>query len=108
MSRGNRREAIFEDDQDRRRFLVTLGEACEKTGWKVQEAAEQRIKRIVQEELKSLGWKSAELGRRLKGDPEKIRIARRLRTEMTVTLKWMAVCLVMGTWTYVANRLYHG
>ena len=35
MSRGNRRETIFKDDQDRRRFLVTLGEACEKTGWKV-------------------------------------------------------------------------
>ncbi len=31
MSRGDRREAIFEDDQDRRRFLETLQEGCEKT-----------------------------------------------------------------------------
>src|SRR5437868_6269367 len=27
MNRGDRREAIFEDDQDRQRFLSTLGEA---------------------------------------------------------------------------------
>lgn len=36
MSRGDRREAIFEDDRDRRRFLETLQEGCEKTGWQVQ------------------------------------------------------------------------
>lgn len=35
MNRGDRREAIFEDDQDRRSFLATLAEACDKTGWQV-------------------------------------------------------------------------
>src|ERR1700727_1580603 len=35
MNRGGRREAIFKDDQDRQRFLATLGEACGKTGWEV-------------------------------------------------------------------------
>ena len=35
MNRGNRKEAIFRDDQDRERFLTTLGEACQKTGWQV-------------------------------------------------------------------------
>ncbi|MCX6911726.1 MAG: transposase, partial [Verrucomicrobia bacterium] len=35
MNRGDRREAIFEDDQDRGRLLETLTEACEKTGWQV-------------------------------------------------------------------------
>ncbi len=35
MSRGDRREAIFRDDEDRRRFLTTLEEACGKTGWQV-------------------------------------------------------------------------
>ncbi|HSA02676.1 MAG TPA: hypothetical protein P5055_18240, partial [Candidatus Paceibacterota bacterium] len=35
MSRGDRREPIFRDDTDRRGFLATLGEACEKTGWQV-------------------------------------------------------------------------
>ena len=35
MNRGDRREAIFLDDEDRRRFIAALGEACDKTGWRV-------------------------------------------------------------------------
>ena len=35
MARGNRREAIFRDDADRRFFLQTLGEACAMTGWRI-------------------------------------------------------------------------
>ena len=35
MNRGDRREAIFRTDQDRRLFLETLGQACLKTGWQV-------------------------------------------------------------------------
>ncbi len=35
MSRGDRREDIFLDEEDRRRFLRTLGEACERAGWRV-------------------------------------------------------------------------
>jgi REP element-mobilizing transposase RayT len=33
MARGNQGQPIFRDDRDRRRFLETVGEACEKTGW---------------------------------------------------------------------------
>ena len=35
MNRGDRREAIVLDDPDRKRFLDTLGETCQKTGWQV-------------------------------------------------------------------------
>jgi len=35
MNRGDRREPIFKDDQDRTQFIATLGEACEKTAWEV-------------------------------------------------------------------------
>jgi REP element-mobilizing transposase RayT len=35
MNRGDRRERIFMDDADRRRFVDTLGEVCAKTGWQV-------------------------------------------------------------------------
>jgi REP element-mobilizing transposase RayT len=35
MNRGDRREPIYADDQDRLLFLETLGEACEKTDWQV-------------------------------------------------------------------------
>src|SRR5450432_1203821 len=33
--RGDRRENIFEDDADRARFLETLAQACQRTGWKI-------------------------------------------------------------------------
>ena len=35
MNRGDLREPIFRDDEDRRQFITTLGEACAKTGWQV-------------------------------------------------------------------------
>ena len=35
MNRGDRREAIFGDDEDRERLLQTLTEARRKTGWQV-------------------------------------------------------------------------
>jgi putative transposase len=35
MARGNQGQVIFRDDKDRVRFLETLAEACEKTGWRV-------------------------------------------------------------------------
>jgi len=35
MARGNRCDSIFLDDEDRRMFLKTLGEACKMTGWRL-------------------------------------------------------------------------
>jgi putative transposase len=35
LNRGDRREDIFLDDEDRQRFEDTLGETCVKTGWQV-------------------------------------------------------------------------
>ena len=35
MNRGDRREPIFNDDFDRKRFVATLGEVCVKAGWQV-------------------------------------------------------------------------
>jgi len=34
MARGTRREPIFLDEEDRRYFLKTAGEACTMTGWR--------------------------------------------------------------------------
>jgi hypothetical protein len=33
MNRGDQREAVFRDDEDRQKLLATLGEACRKTEW---------------------------------------------------------------------------
>jgi REP element-mobilizing transposase RayT len=35
MDRGDRSEDIFHDHEDRRRFLLALGQACGRTGWRV-------------------------------------------------------------------------
>ena len=35
MDRGDRLETIFRDDGDRELFLKTLGQACERSGWRV-------------------------------------------------------------------------
>jgi hypothetical protein len=37
-----------------------------------------------------LGWEEADLGERRKGDEEKVRLARRLRRETTVSMRWIA------------------
>ena len=42
MNRGDRREPIFKDDLDRRRFLETLGQTCDKTGWQVHAIVSHR------------------------------------------------------------------
>ncbi len=70
-----------------------------------RETTEEKARRILNEELDTLGWTGAELTRRAKGDVRKIRIARRLRMETAVTLKWIAAELHMGMWTHVSNLL---
>jgi hypothetical protein len=36
MARGNQGRDTYADDRDRKLWLATLGEACEKTGWSIQ------------------------------------------------------------------------
>ena len=40
-----------------------------------------------------------------KGDAGKVKLARQLRAETTMTLRWIAKRLQMGSWTYVSNLL---
>ncbi len=35
LERGDRQEAIFRHDADRESFLTTLGQVCQRTGWRV-------------------------------------------------------------------------
>ncbi len=198
MNRGDRREPIFNDDQDRLLFLETLGEACEKTDWQIhawclmsyplylQEPAKRpawlrvdrllgewgiprdspagreqfagrmearrraegageyephgwclgseefrqellaqvselatpkdggeeirqsalaKAERMAPEELTALDWSAQDLQGRRKSDPQKVRIAARLRRETTMTLEWIAKRLGMGAATHVAFLL---
>jgi hypothetical protein len=46
-----------------------------------------------------------QLALRPKGDKAKIAMAQRLRKETTMSLKWIAARLQMGSWGYVFNLL---
>lgn len=61
---------------------------------------------IAQEELQALGWGAQDLQGRRKSDPQKVRIAARLRRETTMTLEWIADRLRMGAATHVACLLH--
>ncbi len=70
-----------------------------------RESGEAKAERLVRAELAKRRWTEEDLGQRRKGDPGKVRIARRLRQETTMTLAWIARRLQMGVWTHVSNLL---
>jgi REP element-mobilizing transposase RayT len=126
MSRGDHREAIFRDDEDRQTFLRTLGEACEKTGWQVHAyclmgnhfhlvteppqpnlvaGMKWFLHQIVRQGLQAVGWSEAELDRHPKGHPHKAALALRLRRETPMTRAWIARRLRIGSASYVSYLL---
>ena len=52
-----------------------------------------------------LGWKAKDLREANKGDARKVWMAARIRKETTMSLKWLAEHLAMGSWTHVSNLL---
>jgi putative transposase len=69
------------------------------------ESDEARALDLLEVELKRRRWTQRDLQSRRKGDKDKVVIAARLRRETTMSLKWLAARLVMGSWTNVANLL---
>jgi hypothetical protein len=52
---------------------------------------------MVPEELARLGWKESDLAARRKADPGKLAIAKRVRSETTLPIKWIAARVQIGT-----------
>jgi REP element-mobilizing transposase RayT len=69
------------------------------------ETDEQRAEAIISARLKKLAWGKADLSARRKSDAEKVALARALRSQTTMSLKWIARRLEMGSWTHVSNLL---
>ncbi len=107
--KGVRRGWCLGGDAFRKELLAQMAEQAGTShyGEELRESAEEKAQRIVAEEMKRLGWKEDELRGHRKGHRLKVKIARRLRQETTMTLQWIADRLQMGTWTHVANRLHH-
>ena len=79
---------------------------AEHYGEERQETAQAKAERVLGQELKKLRWQERHLEQTRKGDWKKVRIARRLRCETTMTLAWIAQRLRMGTKTHLAHLLY--
>jgi hypothetical protein len=65
-----------------------------------------RAEKLIAEELKRVGWKESDLGRRLKGDPIKMALAARLRRESTLTVAEIAQRLCMGSRKSLNGKLH--
>jgi hypothetical protein len=70
------------------------------------ETAEAKADRIMAEELQKLGWRKRDLAIRKKGDPAKLALAARLRTETTLSIKAIAERLHLGTSKSANARLH--
>jgi len=75
-------------------------------GSAVRESEAARAERVLKAELKRLGWGEKDLSMRRKGDPQKVRLARFLRQETTMTLGAVAEGLQMGTTGHLSHLLY--
>jgi REP element-mobilizing transposase RayT len=106
--KGLRRGWCWGDDAFRQELLGQMTErmGSEHYGAERAESAEAKAQRIVEQELKRLRWSAHELEECRKGDERKLRIARRLREETTMTLAWIAERLRMGSKTHLTHLLY--
>lgn len=71
-----------------------------------REHGEGRAERIIAEALGRLGWTEADVVQRRKTSAEKLELAARLRRETTLSVKWIAARVHLGT-SKSANRNLH-
>ena len=74
-------------------------------GKELRESDEQKAGRLMGQMLREHGWTMKELKQRPKGDKVKAMMAMRLRTETTMTWRWIAERLGMGHWRTAANAV---
>lgn len=103
-----RRGWCLGDEKFRKELLAQMTEKMGEHhyGPERQESETEKAERIVRTELDKAGWTDKDLERQRKGDHWKVRVAARLRRETTMTLKWIAERLRMGSWKHLNGRLY--
>ena len=102
-----RRGWCLGEEAFRQELLAQVGErrGAEHYGAELAESAEAKAERLVQAGLNEVDWQEGQLAERRKCDPAKVKLAMRVRAETTMTLKWIAARLHMGTWTNLSNLL---
>jgi len=77
-------------------------------GAELQESDEEKARRIIAEEIRRLKFPKIDFPETSKSDFRKVAIARRLRTETAVSLRWIADQLQMGSVPYLAKLVKKG
>jgi hypothetical protein len=72
-----------------------------------RETAEMKAERIIAAELKGLGWHARDLASRRKSDPDKLAMKIQLRQQTTLSIKWIADRLHLGTSKGANTNLHH-
>ena len=85
--------------------MIELERTEQHYGEELLESMEQEAQRLIAEMLKATGWSEKDLGQHRKGDPQKVRIASKLRKQTTVGWKWIAEKLHMGHWRSAASAV---
>jgi putative transposase len=104
-----RRGWALGDEEFREELLQAMEQRSSEyiAGDEIKASEENKAERLIKGQLRVLGWTQRDLQQTAKGDKRKIRIAKLLREQTTMTLKWIAERLHMGVWTHLGNRLYH-
>jgi len=92
----------------RKELLAQMTErlGAEHYGAERAETALEKAERIIAAELKGRRWTEAELQKRPKGDPSKVKLAQRLRAETVQTVAWIAQRLHLGSRAYANHLLW--
>ena len=100
-----RRGWCYGSPEFRQELLAAVGESCGSRvrGEERRESDEGKAERLLRAELERRHWSVEDLSQRRKGDSEKAAVARRLRGEKTMSWKWIAQNLIMGSAQYAAN-----
>jgi putative transposase len=103
-----RRGWMLGSEEFRRELLAAMEERQGDylSGDELHESDEQKAERIVRGQLARLGWSERDLKATRKGDMRKLKLAKQLREQTTMTLKWISKRLHTGSWTHLNNRLY--
>ena len=93
-------------DEFRKELLARMKAPASRShyGAELRESDEEKARRIIAQEIQRLKFTAITL-ELSKGDSRKIQIARRLRQETTMPLRWIADQLQMGSVAYTAKLL---
>jgi putative transposase len=103
-----RRGWCLGDEAFRKELLEQMdgGFGAEHYGEERRAGEEERAELLVQAGLRKARWQEADLGRTRKGEPVKVKLARQLREQTTMTHEWIAHRLEMGSKSNVSNLVY--